>query len=445
MKGKNVIFCFVLTVFISLVIHASVIAQQVHFQIDVNDSLSLPAILQQVLLSYPTVAKAQEAIQAAEAGIGLAKSGYYPSINANAGYTRIGPVPELTIPDLGHFSLVPNNNYNASVSIYENIYDFEKTARSVQLEKSNKEISEKNVELVQQRLTLITSVSYYSLIYLQNAIKIKETQIETLQKHIDFVTLKEQTGSATQYEIISTKVRLSNAENQKVDLETSKQTQQAILNSLMGLPVTTPLKVQGNFISTQPEISPDSLIFYALDNRHEMNIARLKEKHAQLNLRSVKAMNNPTLGLFLAGGLKNGYIPDINKLTPNYTAGIGLNVPIFDATRRRNTILLANTQISMAQSDILQTSLDISTEVYQNETSLLASMKKIDQSILQVKQAEEALNLATVSYKTGAITNLDLLDAETALEESRVNLLRARIEYAINVVRLNISLGKPIQ
>jgi outer membrane protein TolC len=82
--------------------------------------------------------------------------------------------------------------------------------------------------------------------------------------------------------------------------------------------------------------------------------------------------------------------------------------------------------------------------VFQNETSLLASQKKIEQSNLQVQQAEEALDLAATSFKSGVITNLDLLDAETALEESRVNLLRAKIDYAINLVRLNISLGKPI-
>jgi len=230
-----------------------------------------------------------------------------------------------------------------------------------------------------------------------------------------------------------------------VDLEASKQTQQANLNSLLGLPVKTPLKVQGSFVSVQPEISYDSLIIYALDNRYEMIMARLRENHAQLHLRAVKVMNNPTLGVFVDGGIKNGYFPDLSTPTPNYAAGVGLNIPIFDATRKHNTIKIANSQISMAKSDIDQTSRDISTEVYQNETNLLASLKKIDQSILQVQQAEEALNLAAVSFKSGAITNLDLLDAETALEESRVNLLRVRIEYAINIVRLNISVGKPIQ
>ena len=445
MKVKNVIFCLVCVLFTGIAFHATGLPQQEAPPFNINDSLSLPDILKQVLASYPTIAKAQEAIQAAEAGVGLAKSGYYPNINANAGYTRIGPVPELTIPNLGHFVMAPNNNYDAAVNVHGNIYDFEKTTRNVQLEKSNKDLAEKNVELVSQRLTLLTSVSFYTQIYLQEAIRIKETQIATLQQHLDFVTRKEQTGSATQYEILSTQVRLSNAENQKVDLDASRQTQQAILNSLLGLPVKTQIKVQENYVCSQPELDPDSLIIYALDNRYEMVMARLHEKHAQLQLRSVKVMDNPTLSLFAEGGFKNGYFPDLNKFTPNYAAGIGLNITIFDATRRRYSIRMANSHISMARSDVDQTSRDISTEVYQNETNLLASLKKIDQSMLQVKQAKEALELATISYKTGAITNLDQLDAETALEESRVNLLKARIEYAINVVRLNISVGKPIQ
>jgi outer membrane protein TolC len=445
MKVKRLIFCLLIPVFSGMSILASAQLQQVAAPVNAGDSLSLPLILEKVLNTYPTVVKAQEAIQAAEAGIGLARSGYYPNINASAGYTRIGPVPELTIPDMGHFSFAPENNYNATVNVYENVYDFEKTSRRVDLEESTKLMTEKNVDLVRQRLSLVTSMSYYQLIYLQEAIKIKDAQIRTLREHLDFVTLKEQTGSSTQYEILSTQVRLSNAENQKVDLETSRQTQMALLNSLMGLPVTTPMIVKSTFLTSQAEVPADSLITFALDHRYEMVLARLREEHARLYLRSVKVMNNPTLGVFLSGGIKNGYIPELNEPTPNYAAGVTLNVPIFDATRRHNTIIIANSQINMSQSDIDQTSREVSTEVFQNKTSLQASMKKIDQGMLQVQQAEAALGLAQVSFETGAITNLDLLDAETALAESRVNLLRARTEYAINLVRLNISVGQPIQ
>jgi len=445
MQLKTVICFLVFSTIAGAAFQVSGQPRQERISFDTKDSLTLSQILTRVLTTYPSVTRAQEAIQVAEAGVDLAKSAWYPTVAAGADYTRIGPVPELTIPNLGHFVMAPGNVYDATVSAYENIYDFDKTSRKVEVEKSNRELAEKNVALVRQRLTLLTSVSFYTEIYLQEAIRIKEAQISTLKQHLDFVTRMEQTGSATHYEILSTQVRLINAENQKVDLEASRQTQQATLNSLLGLPVRTVIKVQGNFVYTQPGMNPDSLIPYALDHRYEMVMVHLHEKHAQLELRSTKAMNYPSLGAFVDGGFKNGYFPDLNKFTPNFAAGVGLKVPIFDATRRRSSMRIAASQISMARSDLEQTTRDISTEVYQNETNMLASLKKIDQGNLQVNQAREALELAAISYKTGAITNLDLLDAETALEESRVNLLKARIEYAINVVRLNISVGNPVQ
>ncbi|TSA25979.1 MAG: TolC family protein [Bacteroidetes bacterium] len=411
----------------------------------IADSLSLPEILTHVLTSYPAVSKAMEAIKAAEAGIGLARSGYYPNIQADAGYTRLGPVPELSIPNMGSFKIMPENNFDAGVSIGQTVYDFSKTSRRIKLEESTRDMAEANVDLVRQQLTLITAVSYYTLVYLQEAIRIKDEQIANLQKHLDFVTRKEQTGSATEYEILSTQVRLSNAQNQRVSLETSRQTQVAILNSLIGLPIRTPLIMTSRYISSQPDVSSDSLIPFALEHRNEMLLARLRQEHAMLKLRSVKVQNNPSLNAFLAGGWKNGYIPDLNKITPNYAAGLSITMTVFDATRHKYNIRLANSSIEESRFEMDNVSRDIATEVFQNETSLDASETRIDQGQLQVKQAEEALHLAAVSFQSGGITNLDLLDAETALEESRINLLRAQIDHAINLVRLNISLGNKIE
>jgi outer membrane protein len=419
-------------------------AQESQPQMLVNpaDSLTFSEVLKQVLATYPSVLKAQEAIHAADAAVGMARSAYYPNIEADAGYAFMAPVPNITIPDAGTFDLYPMNNYNITAMVQQMIYDFSRTRRNVDVELSAREITEKNVNLVKQRLTLVTAVSYYTMIYLQEAIRIKEMQIDNLNQHLDFITRKEQTGSATRYEILSTKVRLSNAETQKVDLQTSLNTQISVLNSLMGLPMGTSLKVRKLLELSEPGISSDSLLSYAMEHRYEMVVARLRENHAELRLNAAKAMDFPSLNAFADGGFKNGYIPDLNKFTPNVTLGVGLKVPIFDATRKKNTILLAKSNIGMVQQEAEQTSRDISVEVTQNEVALKASVQKIQQGKLQVSQASDALDLANTSFQNGVITNLDLLDAETALEESRINLLRARTEYAINVIRLNLSLGE---
>jgi len=409
-----------------------------------NDSLSLQQILKQVTSSYPTVLKAQEAINSADAAVALARSGYYPDISGQAGYTRLGPVSKLSIPMLGTFQLYPENNYNAEVDVRQTIYDFSKTSRNIRMEESGKMLSEKSVDLVKQKLNLVTAVSYYTLVYLQEALKITDVQLDNLNDHLAFITKKKETGSATQYEILSTQVRISTAENQKVDIQAAIKTQQATLNSLLGFPVNTELKVKQNLDSGSSGIDPDSLVHFALQHRYEMIVAGLREEHAALHLKVVKVQNNPVLDAFLSGGLKNGFFPNLNDPTPNYAAGLGLRIPIFDATRHKNSVKLAKVEINVLKQETEQTRREISSEVYQNEALLNASLQKIRQSSLQVRQAEEALELARVSFSSGVITNLDLLDAETSAAESKVNLLKARSDYAVCLARLNISLGKPV-
>ena len=79
-----------------------------------------------------------------------------------------------------------------------------------------------------------------------------------------------------------------------------------------------------------------------------MIIAGLNEEHAALHLKVVKVQNNPVLDAFYRAVIKNGFFPDLNEPTPNYAAGIGLRIPIFDATRRKNNIWLANVEINVA-------------------------------------------------------------------------------------------------
>ncbi len=410
-----------------------------------TDSMDLQGILRQVTGTHPAILKAMEGIQSAEAGIGLSRSTYYPMISGQASYTRIGPIPDITIENLGSIQMAPGNVLNGSVDISQVIYDFAKTARNVRLAESSRDISEKNVDLVKEKLTLLTAVSYYSLVYIQEAIKIKDIQLGTLNNHLDFVNRKKETGSATQYEILTTQVRISTAENQKFDLLKSKKTLWGVLNALLGNPVGAALSVKNNYGLEEPVFRSDSLVNYALEHRNEMLLAHLFEKYAVLNLDAVKIQNNPVLGAYGSGGLKNGYFPDLEMPRPNFAVGIGIRVPIFDATRHKYNVRIASSQINTTKFETESVKREISAEVNENEAGLNTSKEKIKQCELQVRQAEEALNLAQVNYSIGAITNLDLLDAETSAADSRLSLLKARVDLAISIVRLDISLGKPVK
>ncbi len=410
--------------------------------INPDDSLSLDVVLKQVINTHPSVMKASEAIQIAEAGIGLARSAKLPEIDFAAGYTRIGPIPSITIPDMGTFQMGANDNYNSAFNIRQSVFDFHKTDNNIQLQESTKEMTSVNVELIKQKLALTTTLNFYSLVYLQEALKIKDHQIATLREHLDFVTTRHSTGSATQYEVLSTQVRLSAAENQKVDLETVYKNTLTVMNSLMGQPSDVAFKVKQTIENQTTTENPEKMVNFAVNHRSEMILANLKKENAELNLSSIKVQNNPSLSAFSSGGLKNGYIPELGKLKANYSLGLTLKVPIFTASRQKYAETIAAANITIAQHDQEQAHRDISSEIYQNDANLQASRKKIAQSELQVIQAEEARKLAELSYKTGSLTNLDLLDAETLEAESKLNLLKAKTEYAVNIVKLDLSVGK---
>jgi len=417
-------------------------ADQAKNKLSITDSLSLEIVLKDVLANHPSVLKATEAIQLAEAGVGLARSSGLPDINIGADYARIGPVPSISIPDLGSFDMAPANNFSAALNASQTVYDFSKTRKNIELQESSKEIAIANVDLVKQRLAIATTVNYYALVYFQEAIKIRNLQIETLKEHLNFVNKSYESGSATKYEVLSTQVRLTAAETQKVDVETAFKNAAALLNSLLGLPSNTLLKVKAVEMDTvQPE-SPENLVDIAYSHRTEIALANLKQQHSELNLAATKVQNNPAIAAFASGGIKNGYFPELNKLKANYVAGLSLKIPIYEGSRQKYHLMMANSEINIARQDQQQIRRDISTEVYQNDANLLASERKIMQSELQVKQAKEALSLAEVSYKSGSLTNLDLLDAETMESESRLNLLKARTEFYVNLFRLNISIGR---
>ena len=409
-----------------------------------TDSLSLKTVIQQVISTYPSVKVAEEAIRNADSRIGLAKTGYNPTVDMTASFANLAPVTKLSFPGLGTFQLYPGNNYAASLNFQQLVYDFGRTHKNIELENENKSIGEQTLEQVKQKLSLYTINSYYTLLFLQAAIKIKDEQLSTLNEHLQYIEKVMATGSATEYQVLTTKVRISSVENQKVDLIAALRTQQATLNSLLGIDQTNKPVVRYELSVEAPVVQSDSILSFAFRNRDEVLINEKRATLAELRYGMTKLQNKPLLSLQASGGAKNGYIPYLNRLTPNYVIGLGLRVPIFDGMKNKYNISQAQSAITSLSYESDYTKRNISNEVYESEALLFAASKKVSQSELQLTQALKAYSLAETSFKSGIITNLDLLDANTSVSESNLMLLKAKIDYAASVYKLKAALGERI-
>jgi outer membrane protein len=408
--------------------------------VNTNDSLTITTVLQTVIQSHPSIKQAEEALTMADIKIALSKAANLPEVSADANYTHIGPVPEITFGG-ATFQMAPSENYNAALNYHQTIYDFGKTSKSTDLEKENKNLATQNIGLLKQKLALFASSTFYNLLYLQEAILIKEEQLSTLKEHLTFIEKKKVTGSATQYELLVTKVKISNTENQKLDLQTYQKVQSTILNSLMGTPASPMIKVKRDVALSMPPLVQDSLVAYAYTHRTEVVMAKEKETIAQLQYSVTKSQNNASLSVLASAGMKDGYFPDLTAPKLNYAAGLALHIPLLDGSRQKNNLLQIKSVITNAQYETDIAKRNVTNEVVENDANCLSAKQKISQYELQLAQAQEAYNLAKVSFNVGAITNLDLLDAETSVSESKLYLLKSQIDYIVNICKLKVALG----
>jgi len=407
-----------------------------------GDSLSLKDIIDEVVKNHPAVNSAKESINYADARISLAKTGYNPQIDMNVNYSNLGPVTKLTIPDMGTFQLFPDNNYSAALNYRQVIYDFGRTKQSIVIETEGKNISEYSLEQLKQKLAMAAVNNFYALLFLQAAVRIKDEQLIILNEHLSHIEKMKSTGSATEYQILSTKVKISGIESQKTDILSALRSQQSFLISLLGMNGNINPVVKSEFSVLAPILPGDSLLSYAYMNRYEIMINREKSSLAEMKYELVKTMNKPVVNFLATGGAKNGYVPDLEKIRPNYMVGVGITIPIFDGRKTKYNLAIAESGIKSLSYESENTKRTVTNEVREAEENMYAAAKKISQYELQVSQALKAYSLAEVSFNAGTITNLDLLDAGSVVSESRLLLLKARIDYSTSIYRLKAGLGE---
>ena len=69
----------------------------------------------------------------------------------------------------------------------------------------------------------------------------------SLTEHLKITNEKIKSGTATDYDVLSTKTRMAEIENEKIDLLNEKNKLKIALNELIGVNRKTPVNIKGNF------------------------------------------------------------------------------------------------------------------------------------------------------------------------------------------------------
>ncbi|MEJ2185862.1 MAG: TolC family protein [Gemmatimonadota bacterium] len=407
------------------------------------DSLTLQQAVAQVLANHPAVREASQGVAVSQARIEERQAAFSPVVAAEGLYSRIGPVAKLDFQGQS-FSLFPANNYNANISLRHTLYDWGRRQAAVDQARTMEEGATDNVELVKSRLAYQTIGAFYAIIFLRDNIAVQEEEIAALQQHLEITQEMVRSGSATDFEVLTTQVRIATARSQRVDLVDALQEQTIALRQLMGAPANEPLNPAGDFVADTSAVNADSLVALALSQRPELKLARNAVASAQARTHLAALGDRPALNLNVTVGGKNGYVPNLNQIKPNFIAGMAFEFPVFDGHLTRTRVSESRAAVQAALAHTLALQRQVTAQVRQAAAAVQASMDKIRASQLQVQQAQAALKLARTRYEAGVITNLDILDAETSLSGAKLMELRARYALVQSRYRLRQAVGRKV-
>ncbi|TGE19719.1 TolC family protein [Hymenobacter elongatus] len=409
------------------------------------DSLSLDGTIRSVLDANPAITTLEEEVNAATSRVTQSRGGFLPQITGTATYTRIDPVVKLQLaPDAPEFQLAPNNNYDAHITVQYGLLDFGKKEATYNLAESRRLTALDNITVTRRDLAYSAAQVYYNILFVRESIKVQDAQIASLKQHQREMEKRVEGGVSTRFDVTTTLVRITQAQNTRIDLENQLQNQQVQLARLLHKPEYAAVPVRGAFRYAPQPLDVSAAVAQAVENRPEVKLARDAEQTANLSLKLIERSNMPLLGVGGQVGAKNGYLPNLGKIRPNTVGVVQLSVPIYDGNKNKNQRTEALATIRGAQSRIQDTQEQIRADVRQAANNLQSSTARYENAQLQIAQATDALTRAKARYRYDVGTNLDVLDAETSLAQARLARLQAIYNYTLGQYQLKRATGEQI-
>ena len=407
-----------------------------------SSPLTLQSAVVTVLARYPSIEAANAAIEAAQARTDQSRSVRLPQLGASAGYEFMSPRISINFGPTNFYQNA-QDSYDARLTLHQLITDFGRTRAAIASARAGERTAEDALEQTRDQLGYATIQDFYAVVLLRQSVAVADEEIRALQEALRIAQNKLANGTATKFDVLTTEVRLANAENNRTDTLASLHKQEARLRQLLGLEPAAPLDLTGDF-DVQPG-RPDlsATLAEALRRRPEIRLARDAEETARLKLDAANAADRPTLATDIAGGLHDNTLPNLYDNRGYVAAGVSVSVPIFTGHRTEGERREARANLRAAQARVSEAARTITGDVETSLDDLTASQDRLANADTLVAQAKEALTLAQTRYENGVITNFELLDAQSAARAAELTRLQARYDCVLDRYALAKAAGRP--
>lgn len=413
-------------------------------QAQIPSGLTLDQLLEIGLENNSNIRIAERNLLSAKADRRGSFSGLSPSLSAS--FNKNPSPGSFTNPATGLNETLPD--LRSSFSLSYTIFDGARSWYNVTNGRLQVDSRSMSLDLARQQTVLFIKQSYFT--YLSNralfevaeeALKLSERQLELVQERFNLQAVRKT-------DLLKAKVSTG---QRRADVHRARQTLAASgtqLNLVLGLDPLTPIRIAPEEVVMAEMVSRENAFSRLGQLNPQLKVQAYAVQGARLNAKMQRGVLLPSVRLSYGTGQSGtsfGETLDGAALKENGVTNLSISIPLFSGLRNSSGYSRARYSAMAEEERLSSVERDLRRQL-ENTISALESLHEvypINQEVLA--SAEADVQLADEQYNLGAISILDLLNAQVSLITAKSSLVRTTYDIKISEAQLEALTGSPIE
>ncbi|MDN3921525.1 TolC family outer membrane protein [Roseateles violae] len=397
---------------------------------------TLSEIYLQVRANDPVFGAARAQAAAGREKEAQGRAGLLPNVSAGASLQRVEEHSSYVEGNKRSYSNKPwNLTLNQPLLRLANVKTYQQGVLQAAL-------ADQQLRLAEQELLLRTAKAYFDVLQAQDAMTAMTAQLEAFAQQLAQSKRSFDVGLSSITELNEAQTRHDLGFAQEIAARNDLEVRRRTLEKLLGreLPPLAPVDPAAPINVLSPaEIK--QLLERAPFDALQVGAGELAEQVAELEVGRQRAAHAPTVDLVLRADERNASVYISPGNSRNYTAGLELNVPIFQGGAISSYTREAEANLERARQQLLDARAQATLEArqaylgVQSGSALSASLRQAQAS------GETQVKSTTRGFEVGTRTRVDVLNTVQQLYATRKDLSAARYQTLMSSLQLKAAAG----
>jgi len=274
--------------------------------------------------------------------------------------------------------------------------------------------------------------AFFQLLFAQQDAQLARENLKTVEDLVKLVSARVGTREAPKFELVKATVELQKSKKDLARADNALLVARAKLNTVTGKALGERFAIQGEFEPVKSGLDLRVLMDQALDRQPALRRQQKMVEQAEFTIEQERASRMPNVAV----------IGQYHREAGDESVTAGLSVPLPIWYRRQGEIgtAMGTHRRAQAERDRFQQELEQTiTQHFQEVRTTQAQLQVFEQGLLF--QAKEAFDIAQFSFRHGATSLLEVIDAQRVYRQTLLEYAQARADHSIAMARLERAVG----